>query len=126
MLNHLNVESRPTEIFRMEMLSKSRLLKNSPAYENVFIRKSMTLQERTRERELRIAARELNEKEEQLNGLSVCPLHFYFRKILPLSKKPCPRSMFLSYFSYETLNDNIYIHPTTFYFLSFRLLQCYF
>ncbi|WKY13700.1 hypothetical protein Q1695_004492 [Nippostrongylus brasiliensis] len=84
-LDTLEVEARPVELFRMgvmqegkprlvkcvfasrrfqvETLSRSRRLRSCPLFQNIYVRRSMTRDERERERELRQRARELNEKE---------------------------------------------------------------
>ncbi|VDO86654.1 unnamed protein product [Heligmosomoides polygyrus] len=54
-LNALDLEVRPTEVYR-----NARLLRNIPEFSNVYIRKSMTLNERLKDKELRARARELN------------------------------------------------------------------
>ncbi|KIH43703.1 hypothetical protein ANCDUO_26286 [Ancylostoma duodenale] len=84
-LDVLNVESRPVEIFRMDrqlegrprlvkvvfssrnyffdVLRNAHKLRNIPLYNRIYIRQSMTIEERNNDRELREKARELNAKE---------------------------------------------------------------
>ncbi|KAK6046091.1 hypothetical protein COOONC_16403, partial [Cooperia oncophora] len=56
--------------FLVEALSKARKLRVIPAYKDVYIRKSMTPDERKKESELRAQARELNQKEHNESWLS--------------------------------------------------------
>ena len=84
-LNSLDVETRPLEIYRMgkitngkpryvkcvlpskfyclDLLSKASRLRSIPDLQGVYIRKSMTPEERAKDRELRNIAREKNHKE---------------------------------------------------------------
>ncbi|VDP40145.1 unnamed protein product [Heligmosomoides polygyrus] len=61
-LNALDLEVRPTEVYGLgrKMPGKNLLIKNIPEFSNVYIRKSMTLNERLKDKELRARARELN------------------------------------------------------------------
>ncbi|KHJ85005.1 hypothetical protein OESDEN_15274 [Oesophagostomum dentatum] len=61
------LETRPVEINRMGMyrydaLKKAPLLRQNPTYGSVRIRRSMTVEERNGDKELRREAHELNEK----------------------------------------------------------------
>ncbi|KAK6009736.1 hypothetical protein OSTOST_25307 [Ostertagia ostertagi] len=82
-LDELDVEARPVEIFRLgkrepgknrlvkcvfssrkqffEILKNSRLLRNNPSFKDIFIRRSMTPSEIENERKLRARAKELND-----------------------------------------------------------------
>ncbi|KAK6045095.1 hypothetical protein COOONC_17400, partial [Cooperia oncophora] len=84
-LDSLNIETRPAEVYRMgrgvegkprlvkcvfysrrisfDILSKAHRLRSTHEYRDVYIRKSMTIDERKKDRELRERARELNRKE---------------------------------------------------------------
>ncbi|WKY01588.1 hypothetical protein Q1695_015528 [Nippostrongylus brasiliensis] len=92
-LDFLDIEARPSELFRMgpsqtdkprlvkcvfsqrryqlEILSRSNRLRSSATFKNVFIRKSMTREERAKEGELRRRARELNDQEHGGNRVFV-------------------------------------------------------
>ncbi|KAL6743105.1 hypothetical protein Aduo_016185 [Ancylostoma duodenale] len=85
MLDALDIEAKPVEIYRMGTLTdgrarlikcvfpsqthffgamkKARLLRQLPDFERVYIRRSTTQSERELDRELRRQARELNDKE---------------------------------------------------------------
>ncbi|KAK6011327.1 hypothetical protein OSTOST_23594, partial [Ostertagia ostertagi] len=87
LLDVLNIEAHPVELYRMgammedkprpikcvfssrrsllEVLSNARKLRNTTAYKDVYIRKSMSREERQKESNLRMQARELNKKEPQ-------------------------------------------------------------
>ncbi|PIO76139.1 hypothetical protein TELCIR_01787 [Teladorsagia circumcincta] len=84
-LDSLDTETRPVEVYRMgrfvegkprivkcvfssrrfmlDILSKARCLRIFPKYKEVFVRRSMTIDERQKERDLRERARELNDNE---------------------------------------------------------------
>ncbi|KAL6724318.1 hypothetical protein Aduo_019215 [Ancylostoma duodenale] len=93
-LNPLDVETRPVEIFRMgkplegrpglvkvvfssrhfyfDALRKAYKLRHIPTYSGVYLRRSMTAEERNKDRALRAQARELNAKEG--DGRKICRL----------------------------------------------------
>ncbi|KAK6023416.1 hypothetical protein OSTOST_10798, partial [Ostertagia ostertagi] len=63
-LDALDIETHPVEIYRMgSFLSRARKLHAIPAFKEIYIRKSMTRDERQKEKDLRNQARELNLKE---------------------------------------------------------------
>ncbi|KAK6044708.1 endonuclease/exonuclease/phosphatase family protein, partial [Cooperia oncophora] len=86
-LDSLNIETRPAEVYRMgrgvegkprlvkcvfysrrisfDILSKAHRLRSTHEYRDVYIRKSMTIDERKKDRELRERARELEQERSQ-------------------------------------------------------------
>ncbi|EYC41506.1 hypothetical protein Y032_0566g16 [Ancylostoma ceylanicum] len=53
----------PSQRFYFETLRKARSFRERPGYEHVFIRRSMTFQERQRDKKLRQQARDLNQRD---------------------------------------------------------------
>ncbi|EYB97951.1 hypothetical protein Y032_0135g1910 [Ancylostoma ceylanicum] len=72
-LNVLGVEARPLEVYRMgklvEALRNARSLRDYPEFNQIYVRRSMTPQEREKFKELRQRAYDLNQKE--FNGRKV-------------------------------------------------------
>ncbi|EYB97950.1 hypothetical protein Y032_0135g1910 [Ancylostoma ceylanicum] len=67
-LNVLGVEARPLEVYRMA-LRNARSLRDYPEFNQIYVRRSMTPQEREKFKELRQRAYDLNQKE--FNGRKV-------------------------------------------------------
>ncbi|KIH42644.1 hypothetical protein ANCDUO_27369 [Ancylostoma duodenale] len=59
----------PSQRFYFEALRKARSLRELPGYEHVFIGRSMTFEERQRDKKLRQQARDLNQRDH--NGRKV-------------------------------------------------------